>query len=397
MSRVIRRVCLSVGLEYDKGMTSVSFLPPPALNIVQPTPPRSDKRYYRLLYRGSLSLPDSELVLDGITFVAHVPPSSPESLMESPIALALESMRGRPRLRLIGVVKMSEVHHERTGDINMYIHPRSTLALNFFENTLCSDQIGQRGHTDTAIRIGLGDGHGLDESDLLVFGTLSPSQSTLKLTVARMISPPAPKRPRPDDPTPRRPPIMEFPRDHPVHKRRRVGLDDMISQQLGGKRGKIKQPIDLKSLMARDLVFKRPDALLGIADKPKGKTKATAQGSSFRTPALPEHSAEEGDVFMVPLSSKPTGIQDMELSNKTASPPISVTIKKTVVKALAGRGMPKEHPDFKELFGWATRGVGFALRKKIKIVKVGCEDIERLVDSHVLMYFDGFGGPSGKG
>jgi hypothetical protein len=38
----------------------------PAFNIIQPTPPRSYKLHYRLLYRGSLSLPDSDLTLDGI-------------------------------------------------------------------------------------------------------------------------------------------------------------------------------------------------------------------------------------------------------------------------------------------------------------------------------------------
>jgi hypothetical protein len=32
---------------------------------VQPTPPRSHKQYHRLLYRGSLSLPDSDVILDG--------------------------------------------------------------------------------------------------------------------------------------------------------------------------------------------------------------------------------------------------------------------------------------------------------------------------------------------
>ena len=29
----------------------------------------------------------------------------------------------------------------------------------------------------------------------------------------------------------------------------------------------------------------------------------------------------------------------------------------------------------------------------MKIVKLRSEEVERLVDSHVLIYFDGFGGP----
>lgn len=32
----------------------------------------------------------------------------------------------------------------------------------------------------------------------------------------------------------------------------------------------------------------------------------------------------------------------------------------------------------------------------MKVVKVGCEEVERLIDSHVLMYFDGFGGSDAK-
>lgn len=36
-------------------------------------------------------------------------------------------------------------------------------------------------------------------------------------------------------------------------------------------------------------------------------------------------------------------------------------VKKAAVKALGIRGMPREHPEFKELFGWVTRGVGFSL------------------------------------
>lgn len=36
-------------------------------------------------------------------------------------------------------------------------------------------------------------------------------------------------------------------------------------------------------------------------------------------------------------------------------------------------------------------------RHKLKAVSLSSEEVQRLVDSHVLMYFDGFGGPNGKG
>lgn len=106
----------------------------PAFNIIQPTPPRSYKQNHRLLYRGSLSLPDSDLVLDGKDaskrgFVAdsvsrdHIhgapPPASPTVLLESPVALALESMRGRPSLRFVSCVNLADVPYECTGEISM--------------------------------------------------------------------------------------------------------------------------------------------------------------------------------------------------------------------------------------------------------------------------------------
>ena len=98
---------------------------------------------YRLLYRGALALPDSRLLLDGLTFGARL--SSPMKqkpglradtsisagtssssfmtntphLLENPLALALESMRGRPTLRLVGSIKMGEVYLDESGRVEM--------------------------------------------------------------------------------------------------------------------------------------------------------------------------------------------------------------------------------------------------------------------------------------
>lgn len=74
------------------------------------TPSRTQNTH-RLLYRGALSLPDSHLLLDGLSFIAdtRIGYSPSVNLLENPLALALESMRGRPSLHLLGTEKLSDV------------------------------------------------------------------------------------------------------------------------------------------------------------------------------------------------------------------------------------------------------------------------------------------------
>lgn len=94
---------------------------------------------YRLLYRGALSLPDSYLLLDGVAFSARLPnrhsPAQQDSpscslsrsdaaareLMYNPLALALESMRGRQSLRFKGTVRLQDVWLDDTGDVYMCV------------------------------------------------------------------------------------------------------------------------------------------------------------------------------------------------------------------------------------------------------------------------------------
>ena len=74
--------------------------------------PNSKPGAARLLYRGSLSIPDSEILLDGLTLTINLPADDARSntkLLENPTALALESMRGRS-LRYIGVEKIESIH-----------------------------------------------------------------------------------------------------------------------------------------------------------------------------------------------------------------------------------------------------------------------------------------------
>jgi hypothetical protein len=154
---------------------------------------------------------------------------SPINLISSPIPLGLESMRGRP-LRLVSTLDITDVSIECTGDVSMYIHPEGFLTRSFFERTLCTSHhplIPDRNQmrTSIAIRIGLGDGQGPDESDILVFGQLdtptfpykdaSQPPPTLKLLAGRIAPPVAPstpprKAPRPDDPLPRSHPLANL-------------------------------------------------------------------------------------------------------------------------------------------------------------------------------------------
>lgn len=77
---------------------------------------------HRLLYRGALSLPDSQMLLDGLAFVAK--PESPTkqastSLLDNSLALALESMRGRPSLRFLGTTKLSDIYLDESGCVEL--------------------------------------------------------------------------------------------------------------------------------------------------------------------------------------------------------------------------------------------------------------------------------------
>lgn len=220
---------------------------------------------------------------------------------------------------------------------------------------------------------------GPDESDLLVFGSLLPSQSTLRMTVARIL-PSRPsvariRKPRPDDPAPRKPPTFELSRKYPPRKRHRIDNEDGVSEEPPAKRGKVDNTIDLKSLMARETMRSLPTKSMLNVER-RGKERASDQGLPFKLPGLPSQIYEKEDVFGLPtgsISSRAVDHNDIEISNKMVNTNVYAinlwfltslepkVVKRAAVKALAARGMPKEHPEFKELFGWVTRGVGFSV------------------------------------
>ncbi len=85
------------------------------------TPSKSTGPAHRLLYRGSLSLPDSHLLLDGLSFSVKLGDvhGSP-ALFNNTLALTLESLRGLP-LHLIGPAKVKDTWIDPLGDINVYV------------------------------------------------------------------------------------------------------------------------------------------------------------------------------------------------------------------------------------------------------------------------------------
>jgi len=131
------------------------------------------KAPHRLLYRGALSLPDSNLILDGITFSAFL--DAEHKLLDNPLALALESMRKRPALRFLGTANLQEIYMDSSAGISMCvlssqrlyynkltslscrdIHPDALLSRIYFENIFClpctsSEQI------QIGVKVALGD------------------------------------------------------------------------------------------------------------------------------------------------------------------------------------------------------------------------------------------------
>lgn len=88
-------------------------------------PPKSTSYVYappthRLLFRGSLSIPDSRLLLEGLSFTIPIDNTrSPGiNLLKNPLALALESMRGRT-LAFSGISRVDSVQLDRMAEVDV--------------------------------------------------------------------------------------------------------------------------------------------------------------------------------------------------------------------------------------------------------------------------------------
>ena len=97
----------------------------PELKVTASTPPKPPQlppiirgTTPRLLYRGALSLPDSHLLLDGLTFTIDLPTDDQQAslkLLETPLPLALEILRGRPSLSFVGVERLDAFRAQKLG------------------------------------------------------------------------------------------------------------------------------------------------------------------------------------------------------------------------------------------------------------------------------------------
>ncbi|KAI0718807.1 hypothetical protein C8T65DRAFT_570167 [Cerioporus squamosus] len=363
------------------------------------TPSKTAGPAHRLLYRGSLSLPDSHLLLDGLSFSVKLGDvhGSP-ALLNNTLALTLESLRGLP-LHLIGPAKVRETWIDPPGDINVDIHPDAALTRIYFENMFCLTPIPSGGErTEYGIRVSLTDNHDPDTPDLLIYGELrdaSPSgesivpstsqapPKTLHLLAARILPGPPPpptfRLPRPDDPTPRRPPLAVG------NKRARdasgVPFDLSGAAAQGSKRAKLtdtkgkgRDEDALRKAAAETMLrIPKPQKAAQSVVNVKALGKEARVGAKrdkdvFKVPSVPSRaslgrSTSESDVFGSlkggPLEAV-VGNAEIERENKNVSEVASV-VKRAVTKRLAEEGIGKTHPEFKNVFQMCYQGASFAL------------------------------------
>lgn len=78
---------------------------------------------HRLLFRGSLSIPDSRLLLEGLSFTIPIDNTrSPGiNLLKNSLALALESMRGLT-LALSGISRVDSVQLDSTAEVDVWVY-----------------------------------------------------------------------------------------------------------------------------------------------------------------------------------------------------------------------------------------------------------------------------------
>ncbi|PIL32743.1 hypothetical protein GSI_04858 [Ganoderma sinense ZZ0214-1] len=397
---------------------------------MESTPSKALAAPHRLLYRGSLSLPDSYLLLDGLSFTVDTAQShgSP-ALLNNTLALTLESLRGLP-LHLIGTVRVKDVWIEPPpADISIDIHPDSTSTRIYFENLFCINPITSKDRrSEYGIRVSLTDNDDPETPDLIIYAELRPSPPsssacaptsspspatastshspphTLHLLAARILPGPPPlpsfRLPRPDDPTPRRPPLAFGGAGAGAGaKRKRESVKfDLSAAQAAGEGGASKR--------ARDAKGKGPaivTGLLGMDAKALGKHARVGvgkgrEGDVFKVPSVPvSRTVSEADVFGRGAGSgkgkekerakardgekeeqKGEG-EGVERENKNV-------VKRAVINALAREGIEKTHGEFKDFYSPMYHGVCLALRRRMTTGPLDGSLVEHFVDAHLQMY-----------
>ncbi|KAG0692094.1 hypothetical protein DFH29DRAFT_1009424 [Suillus ampliporus] len=293
------------------------------------------------------------------------------NLLRNPLALALESMR------------------DPSDDVCMtYIHPLPYLA-SYFENILCLSCPPPDGRTEIGVRVALGDTGAFmvpATTEMLIFGDTFVVHLSYIPNHQRSTHHPSYPTPRPDDPTPRKPPIHTLTRKQTI---RELAANTRIKINANGKED------DSEVVRrAREVMLHLPNS----KSCRRGKEKERA----FKVPALPANHAPDADVFGLVSDPKgkaravDEGIGDIEQENKSVCPSLflhvvalNITfqiIKKFTVRHLDAVGVSKSHPEFKEVFGFVYRGTAFALRATIKKSPVSALALDTLVEAHIKLY-----------
>ncbi|KAI0048858.1 hypothetical protein FA95DRAFT_1678064 [Auriscalpium vulgare] len=380
---------------------------------------------HRLLYRGSLAVPDSRLLLEGLTFTVPIYDSHSPSirLLENTLALTLELMRGRSLL-LSGTVRVDSVYLDKSGDISMDIHPAAFLSRLYFDNQLCAFPItAADGTTEMGVRIALGDPEDENSCDILVYGQLpeldepSPSvpssstssepastKPTLRLLVARILHAPLPtptRLPRPDDPSPRFPPLISFGK-----KRRLDAIDeDAVGESSQHSILKKQRPtagnrrtLSRTTTVADPMLFrarggvtaripKGADNVFGADSnsqplsrtKSLGRVKSSKDIDVFKVPSLPLSAVENEGQGVKGKGKMPDIAKELQKANK-------LIVKRAASDCLATYGIEKTHPEFKELWGFVYRGAEFALRSHMQTRAIDTRMVDPIVKLHAEMY-----------
>ncbi|KZT72438.1 hypothetical protein DAEQUDRAFT_749495 [Daedalea quercina L-15889] len=393
---------------------------------------------HRLLYRGALSLPDSNMVLDGLSFTASLGASalaasqlndSNFDLFNHPLALALESMRGRPTLHLVGAVEMDKlwVDEKSSGVVQLDVHPKATLSRLYFENIFCLEPIvAPTGRSHYGVRISLSDTGDSSAEDILVYAQLEsaspdvfdgpltpPSTSTatpqcIRLLVARILPGPPPmpvlSRPRPDDPTPRVPTLPT-----PTTAKRKRDISPSIrDKKLKPSTGKEQDAHDAEALRrARDTMIRLPKAVSAPA-VPKSSGAKGGKQAEFKVPSLPprvssnagsgnktRQASVDGDAVESPVdafsSANITGGEFATFSADQKEKTNKTVVKQAVVRCLSDHAITKQHPEFHDVFQYIYRGTCFSLRSQMRSTPVDLWSVYKLVDAHAKMYVPGAG------
>lgn len=347
----------------------------------------------------------------------------------------------------MGVVQLRDVYVDESGGVELDIHPHATLTRIYLENTFClsplpaaSSSSSSSKHTKSEIgmKVALGDSNGPETTQIIIYASLQPQQTlltpnttrTIQLNVGRLTPHPPVQHhlrlPRPDDPIPRKPPVT-FGRD--LKKSGSLALAGSSSSSTNRELKRVASgtvPGGATAPKRQKLMRVGSVADLGSGVRLGGETGGV--GQLFKIPELPikhatskgkEKEKEKADVFG-DVEEVPTRVIGVGVESKSNSKggkkkaedneDVAATseranknlIKKATIAYLARTKDPtradnpsidKHHPDFKEFYGFVYRGVGYALRAKMKLgTVVDPELVDRLVGTHVRMYLDGCGG-----